>query len=369
MFRTLAIVGCALAGIMAIAQSKNDIRINQIQIIGSHNSYHVGLTPGIKAFLLKNNPKAEHGLDYEHKPIPTQLDSGIRQLEIDIYADSKGGLYSHPAAAKAIQEMGYPAEPYNTDGAMDKPGFKVMHVQDIDQHSSCITLRICLEQVLTWSNAHPRHVPIFILLEGKYGKPMNIPGAVTTEQFTPAVFDELDAEIRSIVPANKLITPDQVRGSYATMPEAIAHGGWPTLASSRGKLVFLMDNRALTPIYVEGHPADKGRVIFPNGVVGDPETAFTEENFGAEDRLDDLAKQGVLVRTRSDADTEQARTNDTSLRDKDFRSGAQIISTDYYSIEPAKWPGHFVVEFPNNVVARCNPINAPKGCPAGDLEK
>lgn len=368
MFRNLAIAGCAVAAAMAFAQAKNDIRINQIQIIGSHNSYHVGLTPGVKAFLLKNNPKSERGLDYQHKPIPTQLDAGVRQLEIDIYADSKGGLYSHPAAAKLIEQMGYAEEPYNTDGAMDKPGFKVMHVQDVDQHSSCITLRICLEQVLTWSKAHPRHVPIFILLEAKF-KPVKLPGAVTPEPFTSAVFDELDAELRSIVPADKLITPDQVRGSYATMPEAVAHGGWPTLEQSRGKIVFLMDNRVLTPTYIEGHPALKGRVIFSNSVPGDPDAAFTEENSGTEEHMDELAKQGYLIRTRADADTEQARTDDTSMRDKDFRSGAQIISTDYFSSEPAKWPGHYVVELPGNIVARCNPIDAPKGCPAGDLEK
>jgi len=369
MFRKLAVVGCVLAGALAFAQGKDGVRINQVQIIGSHNSYHVGLTPGIKAFLLEKNPKSERGLDYSHQPIPNQLDIGVRQLEIDIYADSKGGLYSHPAAAKAIEAMGYPPEPYNTDGAMDKPGFKVMHVQDVDQHSSCITLRICLEQVLTWSNAHPKHVPIFILLEGKYGKPLSLPGAVTPEPFTPAVFDALDAEIRSIVPADKLITPDQVRGSYKTMPEAIANGGWPLLNASRGKLVFLLDNRALTPVYVEGHEALKGRVIFPNSVPGDPDAAFTEENFGTEEHMNDLARKGYLVRTRSDADTEQARTNDTSLREKDLRSGAQIISTDYYASEPAKWPGHFMVTLPGNVVARCNPINAPKSCPTGDLEK
>ena len=366
--RKFAVLLAAAATLMA--QSKNELRINQIQIIGSHNSYHVGLTPGVKALLAAKNPKSLRGLDYDHQPIPTQLDAGVRQLEIDIYADSKGGLYSHPAAAKVIEGMGFAPEPYNTDGQMDKPGFKVMHVQDIDQHSSCITLRECINTVLTWSNAHPNHIPIFILLEGKAGKPhADLPGAVTPEPFTPAVFDELDAELRSIVPANKLITPDQVRGKHATLPEATADNGWPTLKQARGKLVFLLDNRALTSIYVEGHPADKGRVIFPNGVVGNPETAFTEENFGAEERLNELAKQGVLVRTRSDADTEQARTNDTSLRDKDLRSGAQIISTDYFASEPAKYDGHFVVTLPGNVVARCNPINAPRGCPAGDLEK
>jgi hypothetical protein len=54
------------AAATAMAQGKNDVRINQIQIIGSHNSYHVGLTPGVKALLAAKNPKSLRGLDYEH---------------------------------------------------------------------------------------------------------------------------------------------------------------------------------------------------------------------------------------------------------------------------------------------------------------
>ena len=37
-----------------------------------------------------------------------------------------------------------------------------------------------------------------------------------------------------------------------------------------------------------------------------------------------------MVRTRADANTMQARNNDTSQREQAFASGAQAISTDYY---------------------------------------
>jgi hypothetical protein len=35
-------------------------------------------------------------IDYEHLPVVTQLDMGLRNLEIDIYHDEKGEKYAHP---------------------------------------------------------------------------------------------------------------------------------------------------------------------------------------------------------------------------------------------------------------------------------
>lgn len=72
-------------------------------------------------------------------------------------------------------------------------------------------------------------------------------------------------------------------------------------------------------------------------------------------------KQGYLVRTRSDAGTEEARTDDTRRRDLVLSSGAQIISTDYPQSEPSPWTT-FMVELPDGLVARCNPVTKPAGC-------
>jgi hypothetical protein len=74
-----------------------------------------------------------------------------------------------------------------------------------------------------------------------------------------------------------------------------------------------------------------------------------------------LVKSGYLVRTRTDADTVQARSGDTKMRDAALESGAQILSSDYYFSEKASWTG-FSVNFPKGEVARCNPVVAPAGC-------
>ena len=184
------------------------------------------------------------------------------------------------------------------------------------------------------------------------------------EPFTPAIFDALDAEIRSVFPTAELITPDDVRGSYKTLSNAALAGNWPTLDSARGKVMFLMDQRPMTPVYLEGHPSLRGRVLFTNSVPGQPDAAFLERNEGAAEEIASLVRQGYLIRTRTDGDTKQARTNDTTLRDAMLASGAQMLSTDYPANEPARWPGHFSVSLPEGADVRCNPVNASATCQA-----
>ena len=360
MFRiaaSCAVLACSAGALFA----QSDVRMNQIQVVGSHNSYHSGLTPGVKAFLAQRNPSTLRSLDYSHPTLTTQLNNGVRQLEIDVHADAKGGRYAHLAADEAIAKAGLPPDaPYNTDGKMNQPGFKVMHVTGLDQRTQCTLFIDCLREVRAWSVAHPNHVPLFLLIEAKEEKP-HLPGTPLPERFTPAVFDALDAEVRSVFPAKELITPDDVRGADATLPEAIQKRGWPTLDSARGKVVFLLDNRKFTPMYSEGHPALRGRVLFTNSAPGTPESAFEEQNSGTAESIDASVKQGILVRTRTDEGTEQARTNDTARRELALHSGAQMISTDYPPGEKSQW-SDFIVQLPNSLAARCNPLIAPKDC-------
>jgi hypothetical protein len=207
-------------------------------------------------------------------------------------------------------------------------------------------------------------VPIFILVETKQGKPHGELHLTEPEPFTSSTFDALDAEIRSVFPANEMITPDDVRGHYETLNQAVLAGNWPTLASARGKVVFLMDQRAVGPVYLAGHRSLRGRVIFTNATPGEPDAAFVERNEGPASEIAELVRKGYLIRARTDSDTKEARTNDTTVRDAMMASGAQLLSTDYPVNEPARWPGNFVVTLPGKVVARCNPINAPYGCSA-----
>ena len=75
-----------------------------------------------------------------------------------------------------------------------------------------------------------------------------------------------------------------------------------------------------------------------------------------------------MIRTRSDADTLQARTGDTTQRDAAINSGAQFVSTDYPVANP-ELGTDYRVSLPGGSIARCNPINASPSCTDQDLEK
>jgi hypothetical protein len=352
------------------AQSGDELlKLNQIQVIGTHNSYHAGIAASESKLWLAKYPKAYDGLDYQHQPLPQQFDSGVRQIELDVYADTKGGLYAHPSGPVTVAAAHLPPDPEpDPQGLMSKPGFKVMHVQDVDYRSTCQPFTGCLEQVRLWSRSHPGHIPIFILVETKQGKPRGELRRTEPEPFTSSTFDALDAEIRSVFQPQEIITPDDVRGRYETLNEAIRAGAWPSLASARGKVVFLMDQRAVGPVYLAGHPSLRGRVIFTNAEPGQPDAAFIERNDGPAAEIATLVRQGYLIRSRTDSDTKEARINDTKTRDAMMASGAQLLSTDYPVNEPARWDGHYVVTLPGGAVARCNPVNAPIGCDTNALK-
>jgi hypothetical protein len=366
MTRGLSILPALAAGLFAAASASGSVagpdaavRINQIQVIGTHNSYHAGLTPGVAKLLRAVSPKAFDELDYSHGDLAGQLDHGIRQVELDIYADAQGGRFAHPYGA-TLNAGG--AAAFDPQGVMLRPGFKVMHLQDIDYVSNCQPFIGCLQTIRDWSRAHPRHAPIFVLVETKTQPPIpGVPGMASPEPFTTQALDALDAEIRSVFPDRSLITPDQVRGRYKTLPEAIAHGGWPTLKAARGKQMFLLDQTNVTATYVAGHPALAGRVLFTNAMPGAPDAAFVEDNDGAPDVIAALVKAGYLVRTRSDADTHEGRTGDTTRRDAALRSGAQIVSTDYPWYERSRWT-NYQVALPGRASVRCDPVNAPVTC-------
>ncbi|MDR3726488.1 MAG: phosphatidylinositol-specific phospholipase C1-like protein [Terracidiphilus sp.] len=368
-YRIALIAGCAfISSSFTVLLSQaipgdSDLKLNQIQVIGTHNSYHAGIAPSEATIWQRKSPEAFSGLDYQHQPLAEQFDSGVRQIELDVFADSKGGLYAHPSGPRMVAAAHLTADSeFDSQGVMTKPGFKVMHVQDVDYRSTCQPFIACLEQVRHWSHTHPGHIPIFILVETKQGKPSGELRLTDPEPFTAVTFDALDTEIRSVFPPQELITPDDVRGSYDTLNHAVLSGNWPTLASARGKVIFLMDQRSVSAVYLAGHPSLRGRVLFTNSTPGETDAAFIERNDGPAADISSLVRQGYLIRARTDSDTRQARVHDTTTRDAMMSSGAQILSTDYPVNEPARWPGHYVVTLPGNVVARCNPMNAPTTC-------
>lgn len=340
--------------------SAQELKLNEIQIVGTHNSYHSGISPNELAYLRKVSPKTADSLEYKHPSLTTQLNDGVRQLEIDVYGDVKGGLFANPAGPKLAAEAGFPADPaFDPSHLMAKPGFKVLHVQDIDYRSNCEPFVACLAEIRAWSKTHTGHLPLFILVENKDGRSRDY--MVTPEAITAETFERLEAEVRSVFPRSEMIVPDDVRGTHKTLEQAILTSGWPSLESARGKVIFLLDQRRVGKIYTKGHPSLEGRVFFTNAQPGTPDAAFVEANDSVSDPnlVPGLVRKGYLVRTMTDSGPAGVRANDTKRRDASIASGAQILSTDYPIGEPAA-SGYFV-EVDHGTV-RCNPVLKPGAC-------
>ena len=172
------------------------MHINHIQFVGSHNSYKQAMPDGFVKQLMKVNPKVVESLEYEHAPLSEQLDLGIRKLELDVFY-------------VAYEDQ-----------------FLVGHVQQIDMNSNCATLRICLTQIMAWSQNNPTHAPLWISFNAKDGY---IPGLPSPEAFSPAAFALMD----SIV--------EEVLGEKLIRPRDIIDLQWPLLDDSRGKFILILD--------------------------------------------------------------------------------------------------------------------------------
>ena len=338
------------------------VHLNEIQALGSHNSYHLLPRPALLQLLLALDPQFE-GFVYQHLPLDQQFETqGIRQIDLDVFYDPLGGHYGTRKVLPLLGDDGM-APP-----VMFEPGMKVFHVQEVDFESTCLTLVDCLRTIRDWSADNPRHLPIAVLIEAKDDAiidPANL-GFVVPLPFDGAAFDALDAEIRSVFPPRKLITPDDIRGTHATLEEAVLADGWPTLRESRGKVMFLLDNEGKQSTYTAGHPNLEGRVLFTNASPGDPDAAFIKRNDPFDGEIPSLVADGYLVRTRADADTVEARTNDTGPRDAALASSAQYVSTDY-PVPNLDFSPYFVA-IPGGHVARCNALNAPVACDDASLE-
>lgn len=292
------------------------LRINHVQFVGSHNSYKLAMPQVYRQALESRNPEAAAALDYAHLPITEQLDLGLRKLELDLFV------------------------------MPDAQGFAVGHVQQIDMASHCEDLRACLSIVRDWSDANPTHVPIWISFNAKdshiEGLPLPLP-------FDAAAFARLDAIVEAQL-GDRLIRPGDIEQRR-----------WPKLASARGKMLLILDERGKKRALYE--PNWQRRPLFMNVPAEHPAAAVMIINDPLADGalIAERVAAGFMVRTRADADTAEARSGDTQRRDAAFASGAQAISTDYYQPEERFGTGYRVQLEPN---VRCNPVSAPPRCAA-----
>lgn len=367
-----AILALTVIGISAgrAAADDSELRLNQIQVIGTHNSYHIAPAAGVLELIAAAGRQRAEALDYTHRPLTEQFSKlGIRQIELDVFSDPKGGHYANPSARRILEAQGKdPGPDPDANGRLREPGLKVFHVQDVDYRTTVTSFSHALCEVAAWSEAHPRHVPILVLIELKDEPIVTLP--TRPVRFTKAELDNVDSAIRAVFKGSAILTPNEVRGEFSSLPEAIRTRGWPTLEATRGRVLFALDNEdRLRDLYLEGHQALQGRAMFVSVAPTHSAAAWMKVNDAVKDfdRIQTLVRSGFLVRTRADADTREARRNDTGPRDKALASGAQFVSTDYP--EPRASFSDYRVAFPGGAPARLNPVSGGPHAVSGDVER
>lgn len=300
------------------APSDDRLRLNHLQIKGTHNSYHRR-----PAFSLVR----EHA--YEQAPLDVQLQEyGVRVVELDVHPSSRG--------------------------------YEVYHLPLIDSRSTCGLLVECLEVLKKWSDSNPGHHTIFVWIEPK-------------DELAGGTFDmdALDEEILSVWPRERLVTPALVRGGAASLREAIEEDGWPALDSVRNRAMFmLLDRGRQRKAYLRGRNGAgglEGRIMF---VLANPDEF--DAPFAAVAKIDNPASRhipvalgkGIIVGSNVGSASGSDEGNSRKLR-AGLEGGVHLLTGDF----PAPVKGRsYWFRMPGGTPSRCNPVTAPAGCSSGKIE-
>lgn len=343
-----SLVVCAAAGAAAArepheAPAGPGPRIDQLRLLGTHNSYHIAPDPFTAGLVAAAVPEEARAIDCSQRPLAEQFERlGVRHVELDCYRDPEGGRFAAPMALALAGTVGRGA-PLEWREDLERPGIKVLHSPGFDFRTTVPSLEAALGTVKRWSDAHRGHVPLFILLELKSDAFVPPPPLPWTEEG----FEELEATIRGVFPRERILAPDDVRAGAATLREAVAGRGWPAVEDHRGKVVFLLDNEGdVRDAYLAKSPVLEGRLLFASVARDDPAAAFMKRNDPVRDgeEIRSLVADGFLVRTRVDAGLDEPRRGDLTRFQKAVETGAQLLSTDVP--EPsARFPG-YVLDLP-----------------------
>ncbi len=341
----LLVAACSLVDLRGAEVEGLDgsLRLNQIQYIGTHNSYHIAPGDSVALEMLRSGyslskewPAARlvEATDYTHPALSIQLQLGLRLFELDVHDDPKGGRFSNPGFLRLIERAPLHL-PFRAGamGDLKQPGFKVLHQAEWDFRSTNYLLTGCLKEIDSWSDAHPGHLPIIIQIEAKDSDaPPAVAGSPAgfTEAFDADTWKRLEATIRATIPESKLFTPDLLRGEHANLKEALAAKGWPTLDQLKGKFLFLLLNKKeLSLSYLKLDPLLHDRIFFVSLTPDHPSATWFRVPDPFFEGLPSMVDSGFLATTMADQETLQARNNDVKNREQAFSSGAQFILTDY----------------------------------------
>ena len=149
-----------------------NLHVNDLLSIGTHNSYKTAIPDAEMAQLRARSSRAAIVLDYSHRPW-RKSSTTVRAGWSSMSTTTAGRTLRRSAGPRSLGQ-GLDAA---VTAELAKPGFKVMHIPDVDFRSTCIRFVTCLQTIKAWSDAHPDHIPIAILINAKDDNPLGAGGA------------------------------------------------------------------------------------------------------------------------------------------------------------------------------------------------
>jgi len=216
----------------------------------------------------------------------------------------------------------------------------------VDNRGPNPDLPLALREIALWSQRRPGHVPIIVLMELKSDWMFLDPGL---QSWDAAALERLDGLVTSAIPDDQLLAPAMVLRDAASLTQAINRYGWPTLADTRGRIIFVVHtNEKIDQLYLAADPGLSERPMFTSRPGGElpaegaarPDAVFVIHNDPNPNSIAALTAAGLIVRTRADGDGSFTAPQRAAA----LASGAQIISTDLPPGHPND-PARGVVEF------------------------
>lgn len=306
---------------MVIDAMAEPLRMNHVQVRGTVNSYHDSRDP----------PEAPE-FAYWHLPLDQQAAvQGIRQFDFDVYGNG------HNLGVAAFASVG-------------------------DALTLCDRLLPCLDGIAAYSDAHPDHPPLLILMgESRF------PPTIDVEFYWHV--DEIEDYLLVAFGRERMLAPADVRGAHPDLATAIAADGWPTLDETRGKIVAVLnEHEEARAEYLEFGGLDPDdRFLFQIGDPADPspdEVIFSFEGTAHEqpwlvETVDESALPEIERLVRSGA-LVHAATNDPAMVPRLRAVGAHMIAS--------RWPDD-VLGPPAAPPSLCNPVTAPPDCRSERVER
>ena len=283
------------------------IKFNELRYIATHNSYKNESVSELKMWYgivsrLTFGYIPDNGGEFSLPALSDQLDSGIRSFEIDLEVMHKDGETS----------------------------FVCIHSPVLDMTTNSYDFSLAIKEIKLWSDAHPGHLPITIIVEPKVAMlPM-----IDMDIFTFKNALALDAMLKEEL-GEKLFTPAEMLRDYADFTAMRKADDWPEVSEMLNRILVLMHPTVVTKLYINNDRTMKSQVMFPMMRVFERNNRFAaflvENDPGkAEKRSNTLIdEEKFIIRTRPDS-YGNIKPDD---RVAALRSEAQILSTDYPSID------------------------------------